>query len=53
MRLFYISRRGKGLSRGVSLDSILKDRQLLVGGVLRCSPFLFMYSSCIHILYIK
>ena len=31
----------------------VKDRQLLAGGVLRCSPFLCMHSIYIHILYIK
>ena len=46
-RLFYvwINKRGGGNEK--------KDRQLLVGRVLRCSPFLCMYSIHIHILYIK
>ena len=30
-----------------------KDRQLLMEGVLHCSPFLCIYFIYIHVLYIK
>ena len=33
------------------LDPLLKDRQLLMVGVLRCSPFLCIYFIYIHVLY--